>query len=305
MSNSQGHPDPSATERIVSLLSDIVEDVSGWCTVERMPESSSTAASEEAMYFNDTPSDNRFPTSAKAVRVFLSLYLQAAGQYSHSAAYLLNLHGPDAIMSIRTLARASIEASSLAFWLCEPDIGADERLRRCNQLQVRSFNNAYKNEMVNLRIEPDLSEHKRRASQYQHSRDQALEWAHNRGWTGRSRKSQGQRPTMKQWIGEIPSKTELLGRITEAVGHGVFPGKSVYMSLSGTAHSDHLMTITDSSEPTSPLTFYRAVLALTVSVSIYALLVNRVYVWSGWKFDMEEKFYRVIELLQSLCKQYG
>ncbi len=304
MTDSQHSLDGAATERVLSLLSNAVQEHADWSAMSKPVELSSTAASEERESTGDAASLEPYQTSMRTVRHFLSGYLQAAGQQLLSAAWLLHCQGAGALVSIRTLVRASCEASSLAFWLCELDIDVDERLRRCNQLQVRSWDIAYTMAWMHAGVLSSQQDSASAAKCLQY-RDQTLAWAHNRSWTGRSRKSRGRTPTAKQWIAEIPTITELLGQMTATIDCGSELGKALYKSLSGTAHADPLSVLSDLWEegPVSPS--YRATLAVGTAVGTYGLMVQRISLWTGWENNIDAWCYTVMGILALLCEQHG
>ena len=74
-------------------------------------------------------------TSMFTVRMMLDSYIRSATEHIRAAALLLGTGDMTPLLSIAALSRISCEASGFAFWLSEPDIGWNIRLKRCNQLQ--------------------------------------------------------------------------------------------------------------------------------------------------------------------------
>ena len=72
-------------------------------------------------------------TSMFTVRMMLDSYIRSATEHMRAAALLLGSGDTTPLLSIAALSRISCEASGFAFWLSDPDIGWNVRLKRCNQ----------------------------------------------------------------------------------------------------------------------------------------------------------------------------
>ena len=290
---------PTDTENILSVLSAVVAENAEWCSPSRDPEPSSRAVLEQQADDRRSEMASISNTSLKIVRLCLWQYVQAAGQHLRSAVWLLQSYDAEAALSIRTLSRVACESSSLAFWLCDLDIELDERLRRCNQLFVRSMDSAFKNEQVNASVTESTEKHMPCLRQYEQLRDDAFDWARVRGWFTPSGKNE---KDLRKWIKQIPTFTQLMGQITETIGFGSELGKSVYMSLSGTVHTDLLSAGMDIWEGPPRSRSHRATLAIGIAVGAYALAIDRISRWTGWETNVETWFQDVIEALERLCE---
>lgn len=291
---------PTETENVLSVLSAVVAENVDWCSPSRDPESLSRAVLEEQAYDRASETASVGHTSLQTVRLYLWQYVQAAGQHLRSAVWLLQSYDAEAALSIRTLSRVACESSSLAFWLCDLDIELDERLRRCNQLFVRSMDSAFRNEQVNASVTESTEKHMTRLRQYEQLRDDALSWARVRGWLTPSGKNE---KDLRKCIKQIPTFTQLMGQVTETIGFSSELGKSVYMSLSGTVHTDLLSAGMDIWEGPSTSRSYRATLAVGITVGAYALAIDRISRWTGWENNIETWFQDVIEALERICEE--
>lgn len=289
--------DETDADSILSALSAVVTEDADWCSLSREPEPSSRAGLEEQADDRGLETTSMSDTSLKMVRLYLWQYVQAAGQHLRSAVWLLQSYDAEAALSIRTLSRAACESSSLAFWLCDLDIGLDGRLRRCNQLFVRSMDSALRNERTNSSIAELTTKHAARLRQYEQLRDDALDWARDRGWLSPSGKNY---EDLRDWIKQIPTFTKLMGQITEAIGYRSELGRSVYMSLSGTVHTDLLSAGMDIWEGPSTSRSHRTILAVGVTVGAYALAIDRISRWTGWETNIETWVQDVIGALEHL-----
>lgn len=192
------------------------------------------------------------------------------------------------------LTRSLIEASADCLWVVDPVLKLDERLRRTNQMLVRTCN-----EM--LRLLPDSQETTPRLllvdpvvrTTCKDTRDAALKWADAQGWKCRN----GKTISCSRWIGEIPSRTEMV-----ALAGQEDPDiwKDVYRMLSGAIHSQPtLLAMALSDEPDS---YYdRALMFLEAGVSFYTQALRVYAEFMGWHdHDIDKWFGPVHATLQNM-----
>ena len=109
-----------------------------------------------------------------------------------------------------SLTRSLIEASADCLWLSDPALDLDERLRRTNQMFVRTCHET-------LRVLPDGQESSSRFLSVDpaakaaclKARDSALKWAKVQGWTC----ANGRTITRGRWIGEIPGHKDMVALV--------------------------------------------------------------------------------------------
>ena len=197
--------------------------------------------------------------------------------------------GSVARWSALSLTRSLIEASADCLWLVDPKLNLDTRVRRTNQMFVRSCD-----EM--LRMLPDresttsrfLSIDPAAKTVCLKARDSALEWAKAQGWAC----ANGKAITRKTWIGEIPSHKAMVALAAE--GEPDY-WMDVYSMLSGATHSQPLlMTLSLGDEPDTHLD--RALMVLDIGVSFYTDALRRLAEFMGWRDHDIDKWFAPVHL---------
>ena len=182
------------------------------------------------------------------------------------------------------LTRSLIEASAECRWLVDPDLDLDTRLRRTNQLFVRACH-----EMVRTLPEPDeavprfVSADPVMKAKCLNARDSALKWAQAQGWQCRN----GKAITRARWIGELPSRLEMVA--VSAEGAPAY-SKDVYSMLSGVVHSQPLfVSLSAREDPTIHLD--RALLVLDIGIGFYTNALKTYANFMGWDdHDIDDWF---------------
>ena len=182
--------------------------------------------------------------------------------------------GPVIRWSSLALTRSLIEASAGCLWLVDPDLDLETRLRRTNQMLVRSCHEmAHMLPDSNDEIPRLISVEPRLKSTCLEVRDSALKWAVGQGWNCNNGKS----ITRARWIGAIPSQTEI---VTLASKGGPEYSRDLYSMLSGAVHSQPaLMVLAISDEP--DIVFDRAISMLDVGISFLTNTLQRYAAFMG------------------------
>ena len=201
-----------------------------------------------------------------------------------------------------TLTRSLIEASVECLWLVDPVLDLDTRLRRTNQMFVRSCD-----EM--LRILPGDNETTPRLlsidpaanTKCLEARDAALKWAIAQDWTC----DNGKTITRGRWIGAIPSYRETVALAAHRIPALAAQGgqdywKDVYSMLSSATHSQPLlMALSIRDEPDALLD--RSLMVLDFGVSFYTHALRQYAGFMGWEdHDIDNWFGPVHATLQHM-----
>ena len=136
----------SASDTAVSKLVALAIAVSESASTEQMLlspfEEGSIARAEEDDIGAADITDNDV-TSMLTVRELLDSYIRSAIAHIRAAAVLMGSdRSTTPLLSIAALSRISCEASGIAFWLSDPELPWNERLKRCSQLQFKMFADA-------------------------------------------------------------------------------------------------------------------------------------------------------------------
>ena len=139
-------------------------------------------------------------TSMSTVRRMLESYSRSAIAHIRSAAALMgsDTNSPP-VLSIGALSRISYEASSIAYWLADPDLHWGERLKRCNQLQFSMIEEALRPSKKFAEVVP-TSFIETRLSEYEDEASSLIGFAIQQGWN-----HQGKPPSINSWSKGIPS----------------------------------------------------------------------------------------------------
>ena len=220
-------------------------------------------------------------TSMFTVRMMLDSYIRSATEHIRAAALLLGSGDTTPLLSIAALSRISCEASGFAFWLSDPDIGWNGRLKRCNQLQFlmieetlrgsRGFTDLFPTPWVQKRTEELRAE-----------RSAVIEWAKQRIWD-----SQGKPPSFSNWSDDVPSLTQLMRDLVESSGEPAAMGQMLYSVGSGAVHSNPILVDRAVYEITPIARQYSAVLKIKTALRCYHLLRMRIEEWTGWASETE------------------
>ena len=225
---------------------------------------------------------------------FARSFLNSGIDYLRAATNAALATGSDVRWSSFALTRSLIEASAECYWLVDPELDLDTRLRRTNQILVRGCHEI-------LRMVPDGQDSGRRFMSVDPAvratcldvGEAALQWAIEQGWKCNSGKS----ITRNRWIAEIPGHKEAVALAGQ--GEPAY-WKDVYSVLSGATHSrPFLMAFAISEEP--EVLFKRALTVLDIGLSVYTKTLHAYSSLMGWDdHELDSWFEPVHNTLQHL-----
>ena len=221
-------------------------------------------------------------TSMFIVRIMLGSYIRAATEHIRAAALLIESDEPALpLLSIAALSRISCEASSVAFWLSDPAIGWADRLKRCNQLQYKAFEEA-KAGSTSFSTIIETSWIEKKIDEYEEEMIVALNWANEKGWT-----CNGRPPSRSNWGKAVPSFNQLTRDLVKSSGEPAVLGRALYSGGSGVVHSNPILVGMALDELTPAAREFSAALKCKTALRFYCLLTHRVNRWTGWQADTD------------------
>ena len=202
------------------------------------------------------------------------------------------------VNSIQALTRISLEASATCLWLCSPRIAWEERLRRHSQLHLKSSRRRQKETPID---NSDIPSHIRRVSeQIQADCDRLMEFVHNRGWTCRRGKNAGKSPTVKQWVDELPSYSDILKEAAEIAGLPPEYLEALYSISSRFVHADPATMAGGATAEEEDARLVLAVGAIRGTLMFYAVAWSLIARWCSVTFPGD-----AIRSYQSKLGQFG
>ena len=273
----------AALNHAIGLVADCFDD----CNRDAESES---VCSQQAKAYEESYAevDNHQTTLVHTQNLAKNLVHGGLDYLKSATAATLNT-GSLARWSALSLTRSLIEASADCLWLVDPKLDLDTRVRRTNQMFVRSCD-----EM--LRMLPDRQSTTSRFLSIDpvaktvclKARDSALEWAKAQGWAC----ANGKAITRKTWIGEIPSHKAMVALAAE--GEPDY-WMDVYSMLSGATHSQPLlMTLSLGDEPETHLD--RALMVLDIGISFYTDALRQLAEFMGWRDHDIDKWFAPVHL---------
>ena len=221
-------------------------------------------------------------TSMFMVRMMLDAYTRSATEHIRATGALLGSGQPTMpLLSIAALSRISCEASAVAFWLSDPTISWDDRLRRCNQLQFKAHEDARRGTKSFERILQTFWTEKK-IVEYEEETAATLDWANLRRWD-----CAGAPLSRSNWSNEIPSFTQMMCDVVESSGEPSVLGRALYSGGSGVVHSNPILVGMALDELTPAAREFSAALRCKTALRFYCLLIHRINEWSGWKSDSD------------------
>ena len=240
------------------------------CSIARVEENSIAAA---GIIDSDV-------TSMLTVRQMLDSYSRSAIAHMRAAAGLLGLdRSSPPVLSIAALSRISCEASSIAYWLSDPELHWNERLKRCNQLQSTMFEEArrpskkFAKVLSTSFIETKLAEYRAEATS-------VIDFAKQRDWN-----HDGKPPSNSNWSEGIPSFTQLIREVVTSIGESPAVGEMLYSVGSGVVHSNPIMVDLALDQITPAAGQYAAALRIKTALRFHHLLMDRIAKWTDWETD--------------------
>ena len=221
-------------------------------------------------------------TSMFIVRMMLGYYLRSSTEHIRAIATLMESVEPAlSLLSIAALSRISCEASGVAFWLSDTAIGWNDRLKRCNQLQFKAYEDAKRGSRSFERI-LETSWTEKKMAEYEEEMAAALGWADLRGWD-----CADEAPSRSNWSREIPSFTQMMCDLVESSGEPAALGKALYSGGSGVVHSNPILVSMALDELTPAAREFSAALRCKTALHFYWLLTHRINAWTGWQSDAD------------------
>lgn len=290
----------SESAAAVRELVALVTDVTGGATAGRLLsspfEEGSIAAAEQGEIDLAGITDDGV-TSMRTVRGMLDSYSRSAAAHLRAAAVLAGADGgATLLLSITALSRISCEASATAFWLCDPRLGWDERLRRCSHLQFKAFQDGLRpsQRFIEVLSTPWGEE---AVAGYRDGMNEVIGFAQERHWTYRNRS-----PSDSNWSKGVPSFTRLMRDLVADVGEPAAVGQMLYSSGSGVVHSNPILVDLVLSQLTPPAERYAAALKIKYALLCRRLLWDRIAEWTGWECegDRYDEAERITQVLTGL-----
>ena len=219
-------------------------------------------------------------TSMLTVRQMLDSYSRSAIAHMRAAAVLLGSdRSSPPVLSIAALSRISCEASSIAYWLSDPELHWDERLKRCNQLQFTMFEEArrpskkFAKALSTIFIET-------RVAGYRDEATSVIGFAKQRDW-----KHDGKPPSKSNWSEGIPPFTQLMREVVTSIGESPAVGDMLYSVGSGVVHSNPILVDLALDQITPAAGQYAAALRIKTALRFHHLLMDRIAKWTDWETD--------------------
>ena len=286
----------TAVRKLVALAIDVTDRASTGQIFLSPFERSSIAGVEEIDMLAAGITDNDV-TSMLEIRQMLDSYDRSAIAHIRAAAVLMGSdRSAPPLLSIAALSRISCEASSIAFWLSDPELNWDARLQRCNHLQFRMLEDGlvpskkFAKVLSTPFIEAKLAE-------YREGMNDVIDFAKRRDW-----KHEDQSPSNSNWSKGIPRFTQFMRDLVESKGEPATVGQMLYSLGSGVVHSNPILVGLASHQVTPVAGQYSAALKIKNAMWCYRLLMDRTAKWTDWETggDWFDEVQRICQVLQSL-----
>ena len=211
----------------------------------------------------------------------LHLILQAAREHLGGGLFLLGSNTGRAVVNpVQALARIAMEASAVSLWLCSNTITCEERLRRFSQLHLKAAHTILRAMGIAPHNPPDPSAVDKDITLSIEEFRKLIDWVTARGWTCRRGKQQGKEPTIRTWIREIPTYSDLCSEASVVVGLPTKNLRLLYSTYSTAVHTNPVTVISGSSEAElARLTSAHG--AITTAVATYGMASRQFASWCG------------------------
>ena len=257
----------------------------------------SPAAKENEVTTRAGISPNSDFVSVPGVCLHLQLKLYAAREHLLACIGLI-LSGAERTLvnPIQALTRSATEACATSLWLCSNKITCEERLRRFSQLHLRSAYTCLKDEGIDLNNRPDPTTIHPDIVLTLKECDTIINEVKARGWTCEKGRHKGKAPTIKSWVAELPTLSDLIQDAAEVVSLPADGMRAIYSMSSRSVHTDPVMVAGGSTEEEEMARLSMALDATTTALMFYALAWKLVASWCSVPYPgdaMQEHFARL------------
>ena len=219
-------------------------------------------------------------TSMFAVRALLDSYVRSATEHIRAAALLMESGGGTTpLLPIAALSRISCEATGVAFWLADTDLGWEDRLKRCNQLQFKlikdalrgstGYGNLFRTPWIEKALEDDQS-----------YMTEVIDTAKLRRWDYK-----GKSPSRSNWAKAIPTYTQMMRHLVQSSDEPADLGQMLYSVDSGVVHSNPILVNRALNELTPVAARCSAALRIKTALRCHLLLADRITDWTDWEAE--------------------
>ena len=244
------------------------------------PTSGSPAANENTVAKSSGINPKVDFVSIPGVCLHLHLKLYAAREHLLSCLYLL---GSDAertlVNSIQSLARSALEGAVTCLWLCSNKNNWEERLRRFSQLHLKSAYTSLKEEGIDLNNRPDASTVAENIVLTMEECDTLIKEVKARGWLCKKGKNEGKTPTIRRWVGELPTHSDIMKDAAAILQVDPEPLRVLYSLSSRSVHTDPVTVASGSTEEDEDERLSLAVGAITTALMFYELAWRLLASW--------------------------
>ena len=187
--------------------------------------------------------------------------------------------GTTPLLPIVALSRISCEATGVAFWLSDPDLGWEDRLKRCNQLQFKLIEEALRGStgFGSLFPTPWIEKALEDGRGY---RTKVIDWAKLRRWDYKDKS-----PSRSNWAKEIPKFTQMMRDLVESSDEPAVLGQMLYSVGSGVVHSNPILVNRALNELTPVAARWSAALRIKTALRCHLLLADRITNWTDWEAE--------------------
>lgn len=186
--------------------------------------------------------------------------------------------------SIQALCRMSLEASSTALWLCSNRISWEERLRRHTQLRLRSADTSLKEGETGAIGDPSSADVRQQIEEDKAECDTVMDFVHRKEWKCRTGKHPAEKPTVKQWINELPNYSEMLKEAAEIVNLPPEYMRALYRISSRSVHPDPLLMASGSTEEEEAGRLSLAMVATATTLAVYGVAWKWIASWCSFPY---------------------
>ena len=220
-------------------------------------------------------------TSMVTVRELLDSYRRSATAHIRAAAVLMGSdRSATPLLSIAALSRISCEASGIAFWLSDPKLPWNERLKRCNQLQFKMFAEALRPSKQFAKV-LSTSLIAKNIVEYRDAKINVIDFAKRRDWD-----YHGQSPSNSNWSKAIPSFTQIMRDLLIYSGQPAAAGQMLYSVGSGAVHSNPLLVDRALGRLEPVAEQYSAALKIKHALWCHHLLEGQITKWTDWNNEV-------------------
>jgi len=235
---------PSMTRLIASSLS-LIKELGGLDVDFAELDPAAPAAVESVLAHRSGIDPEIHLVSIQGAWLHLYLTLGAVREQLGAGLYLLASNTERTFVSpVLAMARIAMEASAVSLWLCSNTITWDERLRRFSQLHLKATVDCLKAMGIDLGNGPEPSAIDKDNILGIQDCHTLIDWVKTRGWTCRKGKQRGKAPTIRTWIREIPTYSDLMNEASIVVGLPAENLRRLYSTYSTAVHSNPVTVIT-------------------------------------------------------------